>query len=70
MSAKLVFKAFFCGIDILCKFFWLEFVYSRFGDGEKCKKYYFCWEKNTFSKIYRYVLGTFLGDAISLKVLF
>lgn len=26
--------------------------------------------KNTFSRIYRYVLGTFLGDAISLKVFF
>ena len=33
------------GLIFCANSFWLEFVYSPFGDGENRKKYYFCWEK-------------------------
>ena len=39
------FLGFFLWDRVCANSFWLEFVYSPFGDGEKCKKYYFCWEK-------------------------
>ena len=33
------------GLIFCANSFWLEFVYSPFGDGENRKKYYFCGEK-------------------------
>lgn len=60
---------FFCGTDILGKFFLARVLFTALLEIKKSlKTIIFAGEKILLVGFtYRYVLGTFLGDAVSLK---